>query len=64
MKHLLNIAHDGATTHAKMHKDPNKLFNKSGRFRRLLFNDIELYFALTSNATITLLGLFIFTAMW
>ena len=60
MKHLLNIAHDGATAHAKMHKDPNK----SGRFRRLLFNDIELYFAVTSNATITLLGLFIFTAMW
>ena len=56
VKHLLDIVHDSITSHEKRVRIPTKLFNKSGPFRRLLFNDVELYVVPTSNTTLTLPG--------
>ena len=64
MKHLLNIAYDSIMLHRKRVRTQTKLFNKSGPFRRLLFNDVELYVAPASNITLTLPGFFIFTTPW
>ena len=48
----------------KRERTPTKLFNKSDSFSRLLYNDVELHVTPTSNPTLTLLGLFIFTTAW
>ena len=45
-------------------RTPTKLLKKSGPFKRLLFNDVELYVAPASNRTLTLPGLIIYTTPW